>query len=167
MFYSVTFLDESLSDCLKIKEHNDPSCGASPEDSGSEELKKTVYGRDRCRDALIKAFCEGQDKHLSAFLMLGSKNKNEFCDRICRNNNRSFIGYMNGLLAYFERNLLQEIGDRHVETQLKKSNQVLKENILLVGDATISQYYRETIQPLQTTNNAHQHFMIKDRHNDT
>ena len=147
MFYSVTFLDESLSDCLKIKAHNDPACGASPKDSGCEELQKTVYGRDRCRDALIKAFCDGQDKHLTAFLMLGSENKNEFSDRICINNNHSFIGYMDGLLLYFERNLHEEIGDMHVETQLKKSNQALKENILLVGDAAISQYYRGKVKP--------------------
>ena len=145
MFHSVSFLDRFWE---RIQNEGNTKGGGADtnksilvrENSVIEVARKTVQD---LRDKTLHAFCKGQKKHLLYFLKHWREQnlaREEFFDRICIRN-YSFHGYLEGLISYFERNLLEDIEDENVSSQLKICNQILKENILTIGKRALKEYY--------------------------
>ena len=161
MFHSASFLDrflDRIQNELGANNHDgSDNLILSRGNSTAEDARKTLQG---LRDTMVHAFCKGQKQHLLYFLKYWQQqnpDRKEIYDRLC-GNNYSFHGYIHGLLYYFEENLLQDIEDENLLIQLKHCNQILKENIIIVGEHAIQQYYAETVKPL-CDNNAYENLL--------
>ena len=149
MFHTVAFLDNCFDklkhDISSINHSENPT--SLVHNSSTDEVKKFLLGREICRDTLLIAFCKGQKQDFLDVLTHGSNSiaHKEVHRLICRGN-YSFDGYLQGLLSYFERNLLQNIEDNTISVQLKECNQILKENLIKVSEEALQQYYKEKIK---------------------
>ena len=149
MFDSVVFLDDcfgKLKTQCQIKNH----CMVKYEKENVnlnqncflDNCDPPLLGGEMCRDTLINAFCKWQRKHFQHFLTQNEtiNKENKMYLFIC-GEDRTFHGYMYGLVRYFENNLLKCVENHNISPQLKECFEMLKANILTVGIEELQKYH--------------------------